>query len=265
MKRTIIFFVSVVAMLLASCDSDVTFLDKADKTFTGNLLLNDVIISHDVKCEVKINAVEGVVTIYGTERQNIVPLEGMRIEGLVPVSQRYGFLLSGADIEPLVGEKPFSALKMSLVEGCLDGSKFVIDMQVPEGTLTFTNAVSDVYVGKLSVDDYERTAKISIKEDVFASTIEIFFDNVKFAALMFTTVDIILKDIPCSNVYDLQFSAKNVVPYMNKEPDPKPAYKFAEIRGGVMDGRLWLFAKMADNLKPSRAGKEFSFIGEKED
>lgn len=262
MRRIFLLLIFAVS-LFASCDNSIKLLDKVDTSFTGNLLLNDSIISHDVRCELKINKAEGVVTIYGTKQQTILPLEGVKLAGLRPISDGYGYLLSGVDVLPVVGDSAREELKMSLVEGKLDGAKFVIKMQMSQGELVFTNDVSATYVGALDVDGYERTVEISLTENVFDSTVEIFFDNVKFAALMPVTVDIILKDIPCTSLYDFQFSAKNVVPYINKEPDPKPAYKFGEIYGGVAQGKLWLYAKMADDLKPSRAGKEFSFKGEK--
>lgn len=261
--RKIFLLLIFAVSLFASCDNEPELLDKVDTSFTGNLLLNDSIISHDVRCELNINRAEGVITIYGTERQTVLPLEGVRVEGLSSIADGYGYLLSGVDVLPVVGDSACEALRISLVEGKLDGAKFIVKMQMPQGELVFTNDVSATYVGTLDVDGYRRTAEISLTENVFASTVEIFFNNIKFAVLMPVTVDIILKDIPCTSLYDLQFSAKNAVPYINKEPDPKPAYKFGEIYGGVTQGKLWLYAKMADDLKPSRAGKEFSFTGEK--
>ena len=60
----------------------------------------------------------------------------------------------------------------------------------------------------------------------------------------------------------LSFSAIEIDPYMNKEPEPQPEYRFATFRGVVKGNELVLEAKMSDDLKSSsRAGKEFRFNG----
>jgi hypothetical protein len=59
----------------------------------------------------------------------------------------------------------------------------------------------------------------------------------------------------------LGFSAVDIDPYMNREKEPQPEYRFAFISGAVEGSELLLEARMSDDLKGSRAGKEFSFKG----
>lgn len=75
-------------------------------------------------------------------------------------------------------------------------------------------------------------------------------------------VDINVKGVPFIKVDDvLSFSAVDIDPYMNKEAEPQSEYRFATILGAVEADELTLEAKMAENLKPSRAGKMFIFKG----
>ena len=118
-----------------------------------------------------------------------------------------------------------------------------------------------VYYGDLTVGDYTERAGISVTE-TSDSTVDVFFDNVKFAKAMPLRIDITVKGVPSRRVGDvLSFSAVDIDPYMNREKEPQPEYRFATIRGAAEEGELVLVAKMADDLKGSRAGKEFSFKG----
>lgn len=133
-------------------------------------------------------------------------------------------------------------------------------MSCVENDMTFPED-SNVYYGELSVGDYTEMVGISVKEGL-ESTVEIFFDDVKFAAAMPVRIDITVKDVPCRNDGEiLRFSAVNVDPYTNRETEPQPNYRFAVIEGTVVDNELTLDAKMADNLDGSRAGMEFRFRG----
>lgn len=129
-----------------------------------------------------------------------------------------------------------------------------------ENNTTFPNEADGVYRGKLTVGDYTRDAGISITENG-DSTVDIFFDNVKFAALMPVKIDITLKDIPCSSGEVLSFSAENVDPYINKETVPQPGYRFSRVEGTVTGNELLLSAKMASGLAAYVAGKDFFFRG----
>ena len=119
-----------------------------------------------------------------------------------------------------------------------------------------------VYYGDLVVGDYvQKNVGISVTE-TSDSTVEVFFDNVKFAAAMPLKIDITVKDVPSLKAGGvLSFAAVDIDPYMNREKEPQPEYRFAAISGAVEDGELVLEARMSDDLKGSRAGKEFSFKG----
>lgn len=131
-----------------------------------------------------------------------------------------------------------------------------------EGGVTPPVDVDDMYRGKLTVGDYiNNSVGISVTENT-DSTVLIFFDNVKFAKAMPVYIDITVKDVPCINSNGvLSFCMNNVDPYLNKEKEPSPNYRFAVVEGTVVGDELLLSAKMSDDLVPSRAGKEFSFRG----
>ena len=127
---------------------------------------------------------------------------------------------------------------------------------------TLPDGVDGMYYGDLVVGDYtQKNVGISVTE-ASDSTVDIFFDNVKFAAAMPLKIDITVKDVPCVKAGDvLSFSATDVDPYINREQEPQPEYRFAPISGVVEGDGFWLEARMSDDLKPSRAGKRFSFSG----
>ena len=131
-----------------------------------------------------------------------------------------------------------------------------------EGGITPPVEVDDMYRGKLTVGDYvNNSVGISVTENA-DSTVQVFFDNVKFAKAMPVYIDITIKDVPCSNSNGvLSFHIENVDPYLNKEKEPSPNYRFAVVEGTVINEELLLSARMSDDLVPSRAGKEFSFRG----
>ena len=131
-----------------------------------------------------------------------------------------------------------------------------------DNSTTFPENSDSVYYGDLVVGDYiQRNVGISVTE-TSDSTVDVFFDNVKFAAAMPLKIDITVKSVPCmKSGAVLGFSAVDIDPYMNREKEPQPEYRFAFIAGAVEDGELVLEARMSDDLKPSRAGKSFSFKG----
>ncbi|MBR5852306.1 MAG: hypothetical protein IKY73_07285 [Bacteroidaceae bacterium] len=131
---------------------------------------------------------------------------------------------------------------------------------VDNGT-TFPEDTDGVYYGNLTVGDYTERVGISVTE-TSDTTVDVFFDNVKFAKAMPLRIDITVKDVPCIKANGvIAFSATDVDPYMNKEKEPQPEYRFAEIAGAVEGNELVLEARMSDDLKESRAGKRFSFKG----
>ena len=132
---------------------------------------------------------------------------------------------------------------------------------VDNGT-TFPENGDGVYYGDLVVGDYtQKSVGISVTE-TSDSTVDVFFDNVKFAAAMPLKIDITVKDVPSRKAGGvLSFSATDIDPYMNREAEPQPKYRFATISGAVEGDELVLVARMADDLKPSLAGKDFTFKG----
>ena len=131
-----------------------------------------------------------------------------------------------------------------------------------DNSMTFPADADGVYYGDLVVGDYtQKSVGISVTETT-DSTVDVFFDNVKFAAAMPLKIDITVKDVPCIKAGGvLSFSAVDIDPYMNREKEPQPKYRFATISGAVEGDELVLVARMADDLKPSLAGKDFTFKG----
>ena len=136
------------------------------------------------------------------------------------------------------------------LQSCVDNSK------------TFPEDADGVFYGDLIVDDYtDKHVGISVTRCPDC-TVDIFFNDVKFATMMPVRIDITVKGVPANENEDvISFTALDIDPYVNKEANPQSEYRFAEISGTVMGKELVLSARMADNLKPSRAGKRFSFRG----
>ena len=137
-----------------------------------------------------------------------------------------------------------------LLQSCVDNSK------------TFPEDADGVFYGDLIVDDYtDKHVGISVTRNP-DSTVDIFFNNVKFATMMPVRIDITVKGVPANENEDvISFTALDIDPYVNEKTKPQSEYRFAEISGTVNGKELVLSARMADNLKPSRAGKRFSFRG----
>ena len=148
------------------------------------------------------------------------------------------------------------------------GDKFVLNTVTAMGTIGFSNAIINIkpvggsaknYKGSLVVGDFT-------KEDVVISvtkngnTVDVLLNDVKFAANMPLVLDITLKALPCTvDGANLSFAAENVEPYMSTGPAPQ--YMFAAVNGAVNAGKLSFDARMADDLDPRVAGKEFVFNG----
>ncbi|MBR3615264.1 MAG: hypothetical protein IKL56_01430 [Bacteroidaceae bacterium] len=109
--------------------------------------------------------------------------------------------------------------------------------------------------------------KLDSVQDSQDSFMDIVLNDVRFAEKMPVALDITLKDIPCVMSFDdngytvISFSAADVAPYINSEPQPVPAYMFATIHGTIQDNELQLSAKMANDLDAYVAGMEFVFNG----
>ena len=136
------------------------------------------------------------------------------------------------------------------LQSCVDNSK------------TFPEDAACVFYGDLIVDYYTyKNVGISVTKHPDC-TVDIFFNDVKFATMMPVRIDITVKGIPANEHEDiLSFTEFHIEPYVNIAANPQSEYRFAEISGTVKGKELVLSARMADNLKPSRAGKRFSFRG----
>ena len=82
-----------------------------------------------------------------------------------------------------------------------------------DNSTTFPENSDGVYYGDLVVGDYtQKSVGISVTETT-DSTVDVFFDNVKFAAAMPLKIDITLKDVPSRKAGGvLSFSVENVDP-----------------------------------------------------
>ena len=130
-----------------------------------------------------------------------------------------------------------------------------------DNSTTLPQEGDGVFYGDLTVGDYTERVGISVAE-TSDSTVDVFFDNVKFAKAMPLRIDITVKGVPSRRTGALlTFSAIDIDPYMNREKEPQPEYRFSTISGVVEGNELTLVAKMADGLKPSYAGKDFAFKG----
>ncbi len=123
------------------------------------------------------------------------------------------------------------------------------------------------YIGTLKVGDFEKESSVDVTINEENSTLTLFINDAKFAPNMPVVIDITVKNIEYT-VYggnNMRFEASNVVPYVNTETEPSPAYTFATVQGIIDggEGSLQLYAKMAANLAGYLAGKEFNFNGVK--
>lgn len=255
-----------------SSDDDNNMPEIVSKMFTGKLLVNGSAIADDTRCELNVlDAHVAAITLYGVQFAPTMQAMDITIPALDCKKTSDGYEISGRNVLPMVGDRPMTDFMMSSVEASLAGDKFVVSATTALGTIGFSNAVINIkpvggsaksYKGSLVVGDFT-------KEDVVigvtknGNTVDILLNDVKFAANMPLMLDITLKDIPYTAVDDnLSFAAENVAPYMNTETEPAPQYMFAAVNGTVEGSELCFNAKMAEELAPYVAGKEFVFNGE---
>jgi hypothetical protein len=162
-----------------------------------------------------------------------------------------------------------TAFMVSSLEASLSGDKFVVSAETALGTIGFSNVSSvpatpsgSKYRGMLQVEEFSKEVLVNVVRNNDAGTLDMVINDVKFAANMPLELDITLKDIPFVSGLGISFIAENVAPYINTESEPAAAYMFAVVEGDINGGRLTFTAKMADNLAPYVAGKEFVFSGE---
>lgn len=273
MKKLLFLPLLVMMAFVASCSSDdgSNMPDVDSRVFTGNLLLNGSPITDGTMCE--LNVVEGTaaITLYGVQFAPTMPAMDITMPMLNCKKKSNGYEISGKNVLPMVGNQPMDDFLISSFEALLTGDKFVLSAVTAMGTIGFSNAVVNIkpvggsaknYKGSLVVGDFT-------KEDVVIgvtkndNTVDVVLNDVKFAANMPLVLDITLKGVPCVVVDGkITFAAENVAPYMNTEAEPAPQYMFAAVNGTVEGNKLSFDARMADDLAPYVAGKEFVFNGE---
>ena len=273
MKKLLFLPLLVIMAFVVSCssDDDNNMPDVDNRVFTGKLLLNGSPITDGTMCE--LNVVEGTaaITLYGVQFAPAMPAMDITIPMLNCRKSSDGYEISGKNVLPMVGDKPMDDFLISSVEASLTGDKFVVSAETELGTIGFSNAIINIKPDGGSVKNYKGSLVVGdfTKEDVVISVtkngnaVDVLLNDVKFAANMPLVLDITLKALPCTvDGANLSFAAENVAPYMNTETEPAPQYMFAAVNGAVNAGKLSFDARMAEDLAPYVAGKEFVFRGE---
>lgn len=273
MKKLLFLPLLVMMAFVVSCssDDDNNMPDVDNRVFTGKLLLNGSPITDGTMCE--LNVVEGTaaITLYGVQFAPAMPAMDITIPMLNCRKSSDGYEINGKNVLPMVGDKPMDDFLISSVEASLTGDKFVVSAVTPLGTIGFSNAIINIKPNGGSAKNYKGSLVVGdfTKEDVVISvtkngnTVDVLLNDVKFAANMPLVLDIKLKALPCTvDGANLSFAAENVAPYMNTETEPAPQYMFAAVNGVVNAGKLSFDARMAEDLAPYVAGKEFVFRGE---
>ena len=273
MKKLLFLPLLVMMAFVVSCssDDDNNMPDVDNRVFTGKLLLNGSPITDGTMCE--LNVVEGTaaITLYGVQFAPAMPAMDITIPMLNCRKSSNGYEISGKNVLPMVGDKPMDDFLISSVEASLTGDKFVVSAETELGTIGFSNAIINIKPNGGSAKNYKGSLVVGdfTKEDVVISVtkngnaVDVLLNDVKFAANMPLVLDITLKALPCTvDGANLSFAAENVAPYMNTETEPAPQYMFAAVNGVVNAGKLSFDARMAEDLAPYVAGKEFVFRGE---
>lgn len=262
-------FVALMAMLMA-CSSDDDGGGNQPvfrKTFVGNLLLRGSSIADDALCVLDVDGKTASITLCGVKFAPAMPAMDITIPMLDCVKGKEGYMISGENVVPLAGGALMESFAISSVEASLKGDEFVLSAEMAMGNIGFSTvpatpvAKSKSYGGELKVGSFAMDAVVDVKANREAGTVDIVMNDVKFAPNMPLVIDITLRDISCVADDGISFMAHDVVPYMNAETEPAPAYTFSVIEGNVDGGRLVFNARMADGLAAYLAGKEFVFEG----
>ena len=273
MKKLLFLPLLAMLALFASCSDDdgPTLPENKNEVFYGKLLLNGATVADDVKCELVIIGNVATVSLYKVAFAPAMPAMDIVIPLLKCKHDGGTYTMSGANVVPTVAGVPVEAYRMSSVEAWYSGDKFEVTAVTSMGTIMFSNAVLSItpvggsgksYEGDLAVGEFTSKIVVDIVKDEDASLLDIVINDVKFAAGMPMTLDITLKGIPyLMKDGAVVFEASDVVPYINAEPDPMPAYAFASVSGSIAGNSLTLNARMADGLAAYVAGKEFAFEG----
>ena len=272
MKKLLLLPLLAVFALFVSCsDNDDSNLPEVkSEVFFGSLLFNGSSVAEDVKCSVDIVGEYASITLYGVTFAPTMPAMDIVISALDCKKSGDNYVITGKSVVPTVMGAPMDRYLMTTVEASLVGDKFVLNTVTAMGTIGFSNKIVNIkpvggsaknYKGSLVVGDFTKEdVVISVTKN--ANTVDVLLNDVKFAANMPLVLDITLKALPCTvDGANLSFAAENVEPYMNTETEPAPQYMFAAVNGAVNVGKLSFDARMADDLAPYVAGKEFVFNG----
>ncbi len=273
MKKLLFLPLLVMMAFVVSCssDDDNNMPDVDNRVFTGKLLLNGSPITDGAMCELNVVEETAAITLYGVQFAPAMPAMDITIPMLNCRKSSSGYEINGKNVLPMVGDKPMDDFLISSVEASLTGDKFVVSAETELGTIGFSNAIINIKPNGGSAKNYKGSLVVGdfTKEDVVISVtkngnaVDVLLNDVKFAANMPLVLDITLKALPCTvDGANLSFAAENVAPYMNTETEPAPQYMFAAVNGVVNAGKLSFDARMAEDLAPYVAGKEFVFRGE---
>ena len=263
-KLFLLSFVVIMAMLTACSNDDGGNQPVFRKTFVGNLLLRGSSIADDALCVLDVDGKTASITLCGVKFASAMPAMDITIPMLDCVKSNGAYRISGENVVPLAGGALMESFSISRVEASLKGDEFVLSAETAMGNIGFSNvpaapvATDRSYGGELKVGGFAMDAIVDVKENRVAGTVDVVMNDVKFAPNMPLVIDITLRDIP----YDgAGFFAQDIVPYMNTETEPAPAYIFSFIEGSVDGDKLVFNARMADGLAAHLAGKEFVFEG----
>ncbi len=270
MKKMFLLPLFAFLALFVSCSSSDgdNMPDRYEEVFYGKLLKDGAIYNDDTKCELNVIADMASITIY-----NVGFLDGKEITlpNLTYVKSGDNYEIKGNNIIAIVGGKVDTSKIFRTVSASLKDGKFVVTADNEDMKIGFSNALQTPvkpadgkksYKGNLLVGDFEKEVTIDVIIARSASLVDVVMKDVKFAPNMPLVLDITVKEMPYTEEGGVAtFAATDIDPYMNTEQSPSDKYRFSQISGEIKGGSMVLSAKMADNLAPYVAGKEFAFSG----
>ena len=273
MKKLFLLPILALFAVIVSCssDDDNNMPEIVAKEFTGKLLLNGSPITDGIRCGLYVIDGEASITLYGVSFAPAMPAMDITMPMLDCKKSADGYEISGTNVLPKSAGEPMMDFLMPSVTAFLKGDVFVVSAQTAMGTIGFSNALQTPvkpadgkksYKGNLLVGDFEKEVTIDVIIDRSASLVDVVMKDVKFAPNMPLVLDITVKEMPYVEEGGVAaFAATDIDPYMNTEQSPSAQYRFSQISGAIEGGYMVLSAKMADNLAPYVAGKEFAFSG----
>jgi hypothetical protein len=270
MKKLFLLPLFAFLALFVSCSSSDgdNMPDRYEEVFYGKLLKDGAIYNDDTKCELNVIADMASITIY-----NVGFLDGkdVTLSNLSYVKSGNNYEIKGTNIIAIVGGEADASKIFRTVSASLNNGKFQVTADNEDMTIGFSNALQTPvkpadgkksYNGNLLVGDFEKEVTIDVIIDRSASLVDVVMKDVKFAPNMPLVLDITVKEMLYTEEGGVvAFAATDIDPYMNTEQSPSDKYRFSEIVGEIKGGSMVLSAKMADNLAPFVAGKEFAFSG----